>query len=549
MSQAQSDLPCLGENIGLPEFRSTVGELTGAERRVLIDQALLLIEEFYVHLPLKRAMHAIDPVQRLKLLRRKADDLGSELQFHRELLDIFLDLRDLHTNYVLPQAFAGHVAFLPVQVEEFIEDDKRRYMVTKTFGFPSDAALRPGAIVTHWNAVPIETAVDRNAELEAGSNAAASRARGLDRMTLRPLAMTLPPDEEWVVLTYETATGTAEEKLPWRVIKPDPPAIATDPNDAHSAESTALGLDLVRDANNHVRKLLFADNPAALEARSRESAKAASVGKAVQSMGVEADASSIFLSILQFRRINSKVGYLRIHSFSVSSAQVFADEVIRILGLLPQTGLILDVRNNGGGLIMAAERLLQLFTDRRIEPQRFHFINTPLTHRLCQSQLGLAVWERSTALALSTGAIYSQGFPIESPEDANSLGRQYPGPVVLITDALCYSATDMFAAGFKDHDIGTILGTADNTGAGGANVWTHELLRQLYPAQDSPFAPLPRGASMRVSIRRTTRVGANVGLPVEDLGVRPDKVHKMTKRDLLDHNVDLIAHAIDLLGV
>jgi len=36
----------------------------------------------------------------------------------------------------------------------------------------------------------------------------------------------------------------------------------------------------------------------------------------------------------------------------------------------------------------------------------------------------------------------------------------------------CYSTTDMFAAGFKDHGIGKILGVDNDTGAGGANVET-----------------------------------------------------------------------------
>ena len=38
------------------------------------------------------------------------------------------------------------------------------------------------------------------------------------------------------------------------------------------------------------------------------------------------------------------------------------------------------------------------------------------------------------------------------------MGQTYHGPVVLITDALCYSTTDIFAAGFQDHDLGFVLG-------------------------------------------------------------------------------------------
>jgi hypothetical protein len=157
--------------------------------------------------------------------------------------------------------------------------------------------------------------------------------------------------------------------------------------------------------------------------------------------------------------------------------------------------------------------------------------------------------------AVRTGAVYSQAVPITEPASANRVGQVYQGPVVLIVDALCYSATDMFAAGFRDHAIGTVLGTAGNTGAGGANVWTHELLRILLDSPRpgpgaspaNPFVPLPRGAGMRVSVRRTTRVGALEGAPVEDLGVEPDVRHRMTRADILEGNVDLLERAAGLL--
>ena len=37
--------------------------LSLADMRVLVEQAVILLDMFYVHMPLKRAMHAIDPVQ------------------------------------------------------------------------------------------------------------------------------------------------------------------------------------------------------------------------------------------------------------------------------------------------------------------------------------------------------------------------------------------------------------------------------------------------------------------------------------------------------
>jgi hypothetical protein len=45
---------------------------------------------------------------------------------------------------------------------------------------------------------------------------------------------------------------------------------------------------------------------------------------------------------------------------------------------------------------------------------------------------------------------------------------------------------------------------------------------------------------MRVAVRRTLRVGERTGVPLEDLGVEPDAVHQITRRDLMESNADLI---------
>src|SRR5207249_3901052 len=91
----------------------------------------------------------------------------------------------------------------------------------------------------------------------------------------------------------------------------------------------------------------------------------------------------------------------------------------------------------------------------------------------------------------------------------------------LVLDVRGNGATDILAAGFQDHDVGPVLGTAANTGAGGANVWSHELLRRVLAggAGAAALDELPQRAGFRVALRRTTRVGARAGTPLEDLGV------------------------------
>jgi C-terminal processing protease CtpA/Prc len=148
-------------------------------------------------------------------------------------------------------------------------------------------------------------------------------------------------------------------------------------------------------------------------------------------------------------------------------------------------------------------------------------------------------WVPSINLALETGEIYSQGFPLTADQQANSsINYRYPGKVVLLIDPLCYSTTDIFTAGFQDHGIGKIIGTSGHTGAGGANVWTYDFFADL-----PGFGVLPKGVSFRTAIRRSTRVKANAGVPLEDLGVQPDDIHLMTRRDILQSNADLIDKA------
>lgn len=546
---SETERPHLGAIVSLPEFLETTGALSLSERRTIVDQALVLIEDVYVHLPLKRSMHAVEPVQALKLLKRRIAAI-SEREFHNEMIGIFKELRDLHTNYILPAPYNRHTAFLPFMMEEFYDGEDRHYIVSRLFdGFHHDS-FKPGVEVTHWSGVPIDQAVAINADREAGSNHAARHVRGLDNMTVRPMAMSLPPAAEWVIVGYQDGNGSHEIRLPWQVFRPDAPGLGGSAGTGQ-VSSVGIGLDLNMELTNQARKALFVRHAVML---SEEAAgHRADSAKVKTGLDIFMGANSLFPDTFQFQSIDTargKVGYLRIRTFSEPGPDDFIDEVVRILGLLPQDGLIIDVRGNGGGIIMNGERLLQLFSPRPVEAERLHFINNDVTHRIAGSNAfgGFAKrWLRSIDLALVTGAVYSQGFPIEPPEITNAIGRRYGGAVVLITDARCYSTTDIFAAGFQDNELGRVLGTDGNTGAGGANVFTHDLLQQVVPGPNSPFRDLPRGANMRVAIRRTTRVGANSGLPLEDLGVQPDEVHRMTRNDVLNGNQDLVEAATALL--
>jgi len=247
--------------------------------------------------------------------------------------------------------------------------------------------------------------------------------------------------------------------------------------------------------------------------------------------------------------LSSSVGYLRIWSFDVGDDDAFVAEIIRLLALLPQSGVIVDIRANPGGLIWAAERALQLFTDTVISPTRFSLIATPLTRQMADSpfnQLELAAWGPSLQDSVSTGELYAQPLPLTDPSWCNDLGRHYPGPAVLIVDPNTYSSGDLFAAGWVDHAIGPLVSVGSATGAGGANVWTSHQLRDALAGTDQTLPSMPGGTGFTVAVRRAIRSGLGDGIPIEDLGIAGIP-YAMTRRDLLRSNADLLDFCTSLL--
>jgi hypothetical protein len=552
----------------MPQFREAIAHapFSLADRDLLVQQAAAMLEGLYVHLTQKRSMYAIDPGQKLRLLRRRLAQLTDD-EFHAQLSRIFVELRDLHTIYVLPRPYRGPVAALGLMVERFADGGRERFMVSKAApALTGDAHLVAGSEALHWNGAPMALAVARNADREAGSNAAARFARGLESLAFRVLALSPPPDEDWVDLSYRAPGEDAvrEARIPWRVfdgmaeLRQASGGEFGEAEMAHTPVPPAhmVGLDLRTDLVQKVKKVMFAPQVAAEQERVDAVAAAGDVLEPTDEQAAAGEIPTTRPNELGARSVTTShgtFGHLRIFTFHMEGANAgeaidaFRQEVARLLTLLPRDGLILDVRNNGGGYVFAGESLLQFFGPRPIQPEPTQFINTPTTAELCRKVASLGAWAESIESSIETGAQYSGGIPLYPAEFVNDIGQLYHGPVVLVTDAFCYSTTDFFAAGFQDAGIGKVLGVDGNTGAGGANVWEHSQLVSSWAG--GPFKALPGGAMLRVALRRSLRVGDRWGgQPVEDLGVIPDVRHEMTARDLMEGNVDLMEAAGAILA-
>lgn len=520
--------------------------LTNEEKLAVVEQALLLMSSFYVHLAAKRALYAIDPIGALHNLRseigfahdqdKDAVGLRKEKEFHDRLTAIFVALRDRHTNYYLPQPFRRTLAFLPFLLEPAREATGTLYLVTKIADpiFEDDVFTLEGGRrleVTHWNGMPIERAVARSGDLGAGANRSARIARGLFRMTFRWLGLTTGPDEEWVDLTFTVAGESHVKRFHWWAVQR--PARADDGGIAPPGRQVyARAVDAEGEWIRMVKERLYGNR----SSTKRSSWKKVADGRA---------------SYRVRSRNSTAYGHLRIFTFNHPSPAKFVSEIREILETAPAAGLVIDIRGNPGGSMIAAEALLPLFSPVPVEGQGLQFINSAAAIALARKVDSSARFELSLGQAEATAAPFITSPFLEWPRRSSRSWQSdqvYQGPVVVIVDANSYSAAEVFAAGMKDNDLATIVGVDAQTGGGGANVWEADLIRRRC-GQPELLRKLAHGAGFDVALRRTTRVGDLAGLPVEDMGVVVAKADQrpFTAEDVLADNGDLFTCAVEKL--
>jgi hypothetical protein len=541
----------------LSDFRREAASedaLTAADMGRIASLAHRLLDDYYVHLPFKRAMHAIDPLRSLRLLEQRAEEQeerGDEpdpRSFHDDMLAVFADLRDRHSVYWVPEPYRNQTAVLPLRVQRIRSNGRWRFLVSAVTErwLPPEAddepRFQPGVEVTHWNSVPIARAIQLYERWDAGANPEARRARAIALLTDRPLTFAPLPDEDWVDVMYRVGDQDAHIRLEWRVHEVKPGPGVRQRTEVGRASAYEIGLDPVAEAVRRSQKARFRPRYMRIEAR-------VAAGLPPLDEGEEDEPVSGLPDPLQYwvyDRDGRRYGHLRIRSFDVPSVPEFVREVQDILGRMnARDGLIIDVRGNGGGKIEAGERLLQLFTPRVIQPEGVQFLSTRATRTMTRKGT-FRRWQRSLSRTELTGEAFSGALPLRTRYEAscNDIGQRYYGPVVLIVDALSYSTTDIFAAGFQDNHVGrTIIGTDGCTGAGGGNPWSVDAIE--WQARDRWARP--EGVSFDIAVRRSLRVGDQTGVPLEGTGVTPDVVHELTERDVLSNNEDLIDEAIGIL--
>ena len=147
---------------------------------------------------------------------------------------------------------------------------------------------------------------------------------------------------------------------------------------------------------------------------------------------------------LRYTILPDNIGYIYVPSFSTSIGEGNLDECLTALALC--RGLIVDVRNNGGGNLNNAEALASRFTNERI-----------LTGYICHK----------------TGLGHSD-FSTPEPVYLESSDRiRWQKPVCVLTNRSSYSATNDFVKMMSLLPQATIVG--DRTGGGSGLPFSSEL--------------------------------------------------------------------------
>ncbi len=198
-------------------------------------------------------------------------------------------------------------------------------------------------------------------------------------------------------------------------------------------------------------------------------------------------------------KVEENFTYLKIPTFSLKSNKDYKKQVDTILFDIdtklsnPKIDtIVIDVRNNGGGFAGYSDNLAKLFYDKKSKypfyPMEFRLKNTKGNKELVNKFLAYGMnefrnieseyklWQKDLEEATQKGKTYTEPRAItqdfELIETYSSNFTKANGKnIIVLTNAKCYSACDLFVAIMKDQNLATkTVGETKLTGGGGANV-------------------------------------------------------------------------------
>lgn len=200
---------------------------------------------------------------------------------------------------------------------------------------------------------------------------------------------------------------------------------------------------------------------------------------------------------MRYRILDDNIGYIRLQSFASSMGEGNLDEILYYL--MPCNALIIDIRDNGGGLITSAEQLAARFT------------NTSLLVGYMQHK---------------TGRGHSDFSSMQEQRLKPSKGIRWQKRVAILTNRSVYSAANEFVKYMRC--CPNVVQIGDRTGGGAGMPYSSEL---------------PIGWSIRFSACPMYDKDGNS----TEFGIAPDYDVQLSQTDLLRGKDTIIEKAREVL--
>lgn len=147
---------------------------------------------------------------------------------------------------------------------------------------------------------------------------------------------------------------------------------------------------------------------------------------------------------MKYRRLDDNIGYVRYESFAYAPGSSALDDMLSYL--MPCRGLIIDLRDNGGGVLDGAEKLAARFTNEEV-------VVGYIKHK--------------------TGKGHNDFSDLREEKLKPSSGLRWQKPVVVLTNRGVFSAANAFVQYMKCFPRVKVVG--DRTGGGAGLPFSSEL--------------------------------------------------------------------------
>lgn len=507
------------------------------EKKLVLDQVKMVLKEIFVHrdLKIKDFGPSADPLPAISEIEKNIENI-STYEFHKKIAEIIFSQHDFHTSYNFPKPYACYRSLIPINIKEVVDLNGQKVMAVSGITenadimklMPEDFRIELGDTLVSYNGIPVREAMLKMAERSKGANAAAILAQTANLLTYIRQNSDVAPANDKVVLTLKDRSGhTYTNTVPWvSIASPECLKPTTTPAEDLANFNMRVG------ANEYQIELtkLFRKHH---------------LNKSL----TDADGLKDTIEpILKYKKLSNEYGtfgFFRLESFAPEKTSI--DEVVfefkRLLKteFAHTTGIIIDLRDNGGGMIDLADKLVQLFTANNVASTNFHLKNSPANLYYMDTYAPESPFTKALHVAIANNTINTTDLPLSDYRDINSLGQYFFRPVTILTNSSCYSSCDMFSAQMQDHGAGVIFGEDANTGAGGANNYNlNAIYAQLPEGKKGPFKQLPYGQNIGFAFRQSVRVGLHKGELLEDKGVIADQMAEPSVSDLFNFSENQI---------